>query len=623
MGRDAVEVGELVRADPERGQHRRVELANGPPPERFDPVVERANALHRAVGDLLGERAVALVERRRGRCEGAVGVRVVLEHAPHDLVRGAPGGRDGAHGLRPRRKSSYAMRVRPPAGRPRARAAVLDPALSRWSRDGRRARSGRRCAARAHGCGARLSSGEAARSSSRSAAVSFSAYVTPSSGWARKLGSAQHVSRRSAAICSRPLVHGPGVIVRADRERLLGRDRARVELLHELDDRHAGLGVAGHDRALDRGRPAPARQQRRVDVEPEVSVEQGSAGRSRRRRTSTIASAGSSTASSSRSGWSTGMPSRSAMTFAGGGSSRRPAARRPIGPREAERDLVPCREPLEDIGSERCRRGEAECGAMSASGRRALARDAAWPWPRAGPRPSCGRSSARRRDGRARAGSHARCEAFELERDRGARGVLRRHRDRRTSRSTGTSTPEGRGSPRRPTPAPPPAATSSGLTSAIVSPSSLVRMTNTRRSTPTCVAARPAPSASSMIAVMPLHELVELAVERLDLLRPHAQHGVWVLADLRERDEPSELLARDPVAPRLPPRPRSRRPAWCLARSPRRQCTPRPGTRSSADRRRLTPKDRPCASMSPQPPASGPPARQRAWRIGLHDNWAR
>jgi hypothetical protein len=55
-------------------------------------VIKRANALHGPVGDALGERAIALVERLRGSCECTVRIRLVLEHASHDLVRRAPGG---------------------------------------------------------------------------------------------------------------------------------------------------------------------------------------------------------------------------------------------------------------------------------------------------------------------------------------------------------------------------------------------------------------------------------------------------------------------------------------------------------------------------------------------------
>ena len=58
-----------------------------------------------------------------------------------------------------------------------------------------------------------------------------------------------------------------GGVARADRRAKLARHRAGVEAFlhaHEVD---AGLGVAGHDRALHRRRAAPARQQRSVNVE--------------------------------------------------------------------------------------------------------------------------------------------------------------------------------------------------------------------------------------------------------------------------------------------------------------------------------------------------------------------
>jgi hypothetical protein len=61
----------------------------------------------------------------------------------------------------------------------------------------------------------------------------------------------------------------PASAVRPDREGLLCRDRSGVELGHGLVDRDAGLRIAGHDRPLDRSRATPAREERRVDVEPE------------------------------------------------------------------------------------------------------------------------------------------------------------------------------------------------------------------------------------------------------------------------------------------------------------------------------------------------------------------
>ena len=62
MSGNAVEIGKLIRAHPERGQDGRIELADGPPAERLDAVVERPSSLHRAEGDLLSQRPVALVE---------------------------------------------------------------------------------------------------------------------------------------------------------------------------------------------------------------------------------------------------------------------------------------------------------------------------------------------------------------------------------------------------------------------------------------------------------------------------------------------------------------------------------------------------------------------------------
>jgi len=61
---------------------------------------------------------------------------------------------------------------------------------------------------------------------------------------------------------------GSGVVVDPDRKLLLSRDRPGVELLDQLDDRDSCLLVARHQRPLDRRSPTPARQERRVDVEP-------------------------------------------------------------------------------------------------------------------------------------------------------------------------------------------------------------------------------------------------------------------------------------------------------------------------------------------------------------------
>ena len=62
-------VGEeqLVEAEPQRRQHRRVEQPGRAPGEPFDRDVAGAAALHGAVGEALGLGAVAAGEAERGR----------------------------------------------------------------------------------------------------------------------------------------------------------------------------------------------------------------------------------------------------------------------------------------------------------------------------------------------------------------------------------------------------------------------------------------------------------------------------------------------------------------------------------------------------------------------------
>jgi hypothetical protein len=54
--------GELVRPEAKGGTHGRVDPAERAPRKRFDGVVERPHALHRAVGDLLREGPIARVK---------------------------------------------------------------------------------------------------------------------------------------------------------------------------------------------------------------------------------------------------------------------------------------------------------------------------------------------------------------------------------------------------------------------------------------------------------------------------------------------------------------------------------------------------------------------------------
>ena len=148
--------------------------------------------------------------------------------------------------------------------------AVLDARRARSSPGARRAPRARRCAARARGCGSSSSSGGRLQSSSRSAASIFSAYVMPSAGCGVNVGSGSTSSSSSTRELARRAVDGAGVVLGLDRERALRGDRPRVELgLDSLMIVTPVSAVAGHQRPLDRRRAAPARQQRRVDVEPE------------------------------------------------------------------------------------------------------------------------------------------------------------------------------------------------------------------------------------------------------------------------------------------------------------------------------------------------------------------
>ena len=100
---------ELVGAEPQRRPHRRVELRDGPPPERLDPVVERPDALNRPVREALCKSAVAFVEPARDAGKRPVRVGVVLEHPQDGVERGPPRRRD--HDTRPT-KIAQPMRSR-------------------------------------------------------------------------------------------------------------------------------------------------------------------------------------------------------------------------------------------------------------------------------------------------------------------------------------------------------------------------------------------------------------------------------------------------------------------------------------------------------------------------------
>ncbi len=94
MRGDAVEERELEHAEPQRGEHGGLELGDRPPGERLDHVVERRAALHGAVGEPRGERAVARLEAVAARLavQRAVGVGALLEDPPDDRVRARASG---------------------------------------------------------------------------------------------------------------------------------------------------------------------------------------------------------------------------------------------------------------------------------------------------------------------------------------------------------------------------------------------------------------------------------------------------------------------------------------------------------------------------------------------------
>ena len=99
VGGDRAHEAELVGAQPERGEHGRIELAYGPTAERLDRVVERAQALDRAVGELHRERVLPSLQLGRGCAKGAVSVGALFGHAQDDVERHLPGGRSTPPGL--------------------------------------------------------------------------------------------------------------------------------------------------------------------------------------------------------------------------------------------------------------------------------------------------------------------------------------------------------------------------------------------------------------------------------------------------------------------------------------------------------------------------------------------
>ena len=81
---------ELIRAEAQGRPHRRVELPHRSLAELLDAEVDRPSALHRAVGQPLRQRAIAIVEPFDGCGESTVGIGLLLEDAPYDFERSDP-----------------------------------------------------------------------------------------------------------------------------------------------------------------------------------------------------------------------------------------------------------------------------------------------------------------------------------------------------------------------------------------------------------------------------------------------------------------------------------------------------------------------------------------------------
>ena len=233
-----------------------------------------------------------------------------------------------------------------------------------------------------------------------------------------------------------------------------------------------------------------------MDVQPEPlarAAPPGSAARRRRRRPCRRRARAR---PSSRSGWSTGMPSRSAVDLRrrrGDACGRGPRGRSG----RVRSAATSCRggEPLEHVGAERRRRRDGDPHGASRD-----AEDRLRPERRerlaARLRRPCGRGSARRRGGRARAGRRAPSCSSSSSRSSLAVEVARLERDVDRPLDRDEHALRARGSPRRRSRVSPERSTIRGLTTRGRSSSSSAWKTKTRWRTPTCVAASPTPRAS-------------------------------------------------------------------------------------------------------------------------------
>ena len=221
---------------------------------------------------------------------------------------------------RPRRNSSYVMRRRLPAA-PRAERTVRPRVRARQIvTRGRRARRGRRCAARAHGCRFTALARDRERSSSRSAGSILSAYVDarPRLRLEDRVSGSTLVEQLGGELGG-AREDGAGVVVRrrAGTPRCAAIGPASSSFTVSVD-RDAGLA---RRRPSARARPAPRRAsaagatdgrsargpvEQRFGDQQAVGGDDDRVGRERRARPS-----------AARAG-ARGIPSRSAASFAGG-----------------------------------------------------------------------------------------------------------------------------------------------------------------------------------------------------------------------------------------------------------------------------------------------------------------
>ena len=370
--RDAAEVAELVRAEAQRGEHRWVELSHRPLPERLDRVIERPQALYRAERQLACECPVAIVEAFRGRPQRTVGVGALLGDAPEDVI-GRLAGRRDFHQRRPRRKASYSIRL-PPSGC--TSSGTSSPVLEPRAPD--RDRPSVQLAARPD---VRRERANPVQALDRTGEVEQAVVGLDLRGVGRlallrpEHGLGQHfVQQLDRELCC-TVVEGPRIVLRRHEKRALRSDRAGVELLDRLVDRDAGLGVARKQGALDRGRPTPARQQRRVHVQPHAALEQ--IVRDQQSVSDDDDRLGRKLELGRRPlGLQNGNPEPLGGELRGRSGDLAAPAGGPVGACQQRRDVVAGGEPLEHVRAERGRGGNRDLHAREATSSERLAQRA-------------------------------------------------------------------------------------------------------------------------------------------------------------------------------------------------------------------------------------------------------